>query len=235
MLSLLIIYDEKFVELKLFIILTNSPKNMRRLFFICLIILPLLSYSQVKKMSPKQSSNPYPLKTADHLVFSDKFDTVRLYNDFTSIGYASALKDKRKVKMYPIATSQIRENETYNALNLYILFGDGETMGLLSFIRPRFKKGISDIKNINFMEDGYYHIQTQHGCSGEENYRIVVDEKVKSFLKIISYNEETGELKARFRVHYEMDDNDKRKYLSSPKVVLFEDGVIHTTVFKIYE
>ena len=25
------------------------------------------------------------------------------------------------------------------------------------------------------------------------------------------------------------------KYLSSPKVVLFEDGVIHTTVFKIYE
>ena len=50
LLSLLIIYDEKFVELKLFIILTNSPKNMRRLFFICLIILPLLSYSQVKKI-----------------------------------------------------------------------------------------------------------------------------------------------------------------------------------------
>lgn len=96
-------------------------------------------------MSPKQSSNPYPLKTADHLVFSGRFDTVQLYNDFTSIGYASALKDKRKVKMYPIATSQIREKETYNALNLYILFGDGETMGLLSFIRPRFKKGISDL------------------------------------------------------------------------------------------
>lgn len=235
MLSLLIIYDEKIVELKLFIILTNSPKNMRRLFFICLIILPLLSYSQVKKMSPKQNSNPYPLKTADHLVFSDKFDTVRLYNDFTSIGYASALKDKRKVKMYPIATSQIRENEIFNNLTVYFLFGDGETMGKLQFINLGFKKGTFAVQNRTRIKDVYYTVLSQHGCSPREMYSNPVMESAKSFLKIISYNEETGELKARFRVHFLMDDIDEKYYPNSPKAVLYEDGVIHTTVFKIYE
>ncbi|HMS28388.1 MAG TPA: hypothetical protein PKD32_00915 [Saprospiraceae bacterium] len=208
---------------------------MRRLFFICLIILPLLSYSQVKKMSPKQNSNPYPLKTADHLVFSDKFDTVQLYNDFTSIGYASALKDKRKVKMYPIATSQIRENEIFNNLTVYFLFGDGETMGLIEFPDTKFKKGVFEVKNAISMKDGYYIIVIQHGCSPREFYKIPVKESAKSFLKIISYNEETGELKARFRVHFLMDDIDEKYYPNSPKAVLFEDGVIHTTVFKIYE
>lgn len=59
------------------------------------------------------------------------------------------------------------------------------------------------------MENGYYSIITQHGCSGREVYRITVKEFSKSFLKIISYNEETGELKARFRVHYQMDEAEK--------------------------
>ncbi|MBK7225706.1 MAG: hypothetical protein IPH96_09910 [Saprospiraceae bacterium] len=169
------------------------------------------------------------------MCFKNKFDTVTLYNDFISVGYANALKDKRKVKLFPIATSQIRTNEVYNSLYVYILFGDGETMGSLAFMRPSFEKGIYELKNINFMENGYYSIITQHGCSGREVYRITVKEFSKSFLKIISYNEETGELKARFRVHYQMDEAEKITYPDSPSKVLFEDGVIHTYVEKIYE
>ena len=73
------------------------------------------------------------------------------------------------------------------------------------------------------------------GIGGREVYRITVKEFSKSFLKIISYNEETGELKARFRVHYQMDEAEKITYPDSPSKVLFEDGVIHTYVEKIYE
>ncbi|MEO6190992.1 MAG: hypothetical protein ABIO44_12155 [Saprospiraceae bacterium] len=208
---------------------------MRNIINILLILFPVIIYSQTKGENFSQRKNPYPLKTPDYLCFKNKFDTVKLYNDYTSIGYASALKNSRKVKLYPMAYSQIRENEVYNVLSLYILFGDGETMGLLEFIRPKFKKGIFELQNINFMENGYYRIQIQHGCSPKELYRITVKEFSKSFLKIISYNEETGELKARFRVHYKMDDAEKITYPDSPTKVLFEDGVIHTYVEKIYE
>ncbi|MBK9993282.1 MAG: hypothetical protein WAS56_00010 [Saprospiraceae bacterium] len=208
---------------------------MKNIINILLILFPVIIYSQTKGENFSQRRNPYPLKTPDYLCFKNKFDTVTLYNDFISVGYANALKDKRKVKLFPIATSQIRTNEVYNSLYVYILFGDGETMGSLAFMRPSFEKGIYELKNINFMENGYYSIITQHGCSGREVYRITVKEFSKSFLKIISYNEETGELKARFRVHYQMDEAEKITYPDSPSKVLFEDGVIHTYVEKIYE
>ena len=206
---------------------------MKNLINILFILFPVIIYSQTKEDNFSQRRNPYPLKTPDYLCFKNKFDTVTLYNDFISVGYANALKDKRKVKLFPIATSQIRTNEVYNSLYVYILFG--ETMGSLAFMRPSFEKGIYELKNINFMENGYYSIITQHGCSGREVYRITVKEFSKSFLKIISYNEETGELKARFRVHYQMDEAEKITYPDSPSKVLFEDGVIHTYVEKIYE
>ena len=208
---------------------------MRKLINILIMLIPVIIYSQTKGEKFSQRKNLYPLKTPDHLCFKNIFDTVTLYNDFISVGYAAALKDKRKVKMFPIATSQIRANEVYNSLYVYILFGDGETMGSLAFMRPSFEKGIYELKNINFMENGYYSIITQHGCSGREVYRITVKEFSKSFLKIISYKEETGELKARFRVHYRMDDAEKNSYPNSPTKVLFEDGFIHTFVEKIYE
>ena len=208
---------------------------MRIIFYILLILFPTIIYSQIKGEKFSQRRNPYPLKTPDYLCFKNKFDTVKLYNDFTSVGYASALKDKQKTRMFPIAYSQIGENKVYNTLVVYILYGDGESMGKLSYKVPIISKGIYEIRNLKFMEDGYYRIQIQHGCSPQELYKIPVLESAKSFLKIISYNEETGELKARFRVHYRMDDAEKNSYPNSPTKVLFEDGVIHTYVKKIYE
>lgn len=200
-----------------------------------LFILPCILSSQTKKSSIKQKLNPYPLITPDNLAFNNKFDTVLLYNDFTSIGYASAIKDKRKIIIHPIVYTQIWENKTQNVINLYILFGDGETMGILELINPIFKKGIYELKNTGRMQDGYYSLYIQHGCSPRELYHLPIMENARSFLKIISYNEATGELKARFRVHYKMDESERQSYPNSPHKVLFEDSIIHTTVFKIYE
>ena len=112
---------------------------MKNIINILLILFPVIIYSQTKGENFSQRRNPYPLKTPDYLCFKNKFDTVTLYNDFISVGYANALKDKRKVKLFPIATSQIRTNEVYNSLYVYILFGDGETMGSLAFMRPSFE------------------------------------------------------------------------------------------------
>lgn len=192
--------------------------------------MPFCFITLLNSQTTKQKINPFPLITADRLVFNNKYDSVFSYDEHSYIGYASALKNKKKVILYPLIYSQIRENETHNVIKLYFLFPDGESRGSLNFYNPKFKKGIYELKNSQFISAVSFANGEPFDCSHREYYKLIVKEKNRSFLKIISYNEETGELKARFRVHLKMDAEEQKKYYTSPVKELFEDGVIHAKV-----
>ncbi|HEX5625776.1 MAG TPA: hypothetical protein VFX48_07160 [Saprospiraceae bacterium] len=74
---------------------------------------------------------------------------------------------------------------------------------------------------------------------GLETYVIRTNTNCPSFIKIISYNSETGELKIRFRLHFEVYKYSPngairgvKRFENSPDYLDFEDGVIHTVVIK---
>ncbi|MEO6691924.1 MAG: hypothetical protein ABIO44_06255 [Saprospiraceae bacterium] len=172
----------------------------------------------------------YPLLTPDHLAFRNKLNKKIISAEIESVGYGSVVIKGKKVKVYPVFY-QGQSKDKPKILALFFLNEQNKQTGSIVISQNNYKKGLFEFGS-ETETNAYFSQSTDDGCGLMEFYGLLVNEiNVRSFFKIIYFNDQTGELKARFRLNISMDDYNRKQYPNSRVQILFEDGIVHTKLF----